>query len=278
MQYRKIFRWGFALFFLIILSFLGHAQRKGKKNILVMVDHYTITKEDVFDVFAKKYSAKAHAIIQELIIQRIILLEAKAEKLTIRGDLLDQKVQGEIKRLKREIQLKWGKTWKEYLEIQKISEKKLRREIRKKWKYSFALWRLVRLAQLRESRLKIYHIKVNRRYELELILEKLRKGANFVELAKRKSIIPQNQNPQIVFRGDLPPKVEKEVWKLKPFQYTNIVQSPTGFHLIQLLEIYPGKPEIRWRQEKRRIVKFLKTKPVTTREFKRWLKKMEKKT
>ncbi|MEG8990262.1 peptidylprolyl isomerase [Ignavibacteria bacterium 4148-Me] len=78
-------------------------------------------------------------------------------------------------------------------------------------------------------------------YELaKTLLDSLKKGADFAELAKKYSDDPgsaaQGGDLGFVKRGVFYPEFEAVAFSLAPNQLSGIVESPVGFHIIQMLE------------------------------------------
>lgn len=72
------------------------------------------------------------------------------------------------------------------------------------------------------------------------ILDSLKNGANFGELAKKYSDDPgsaaQGGDLGYVKRGVFYPEFEAAAFSLKPGELSNVVESPVGYHIIQLIE------------------------------------------
>jgi len=72
------------------------------------------------------------------------------------------------------------------------------------------------------------------------LLDSLKKGADFAELAKKYSDDPgsaaQGGDLGFVKRGVFYPEFEAAAFSLAPNQLSGIVESPVGFHIIQMLE------------------------------------------
>jgi peptidyl-prolyl cis-trans isomerase SurA len=78
-------------------------------------------------------------------------------------------------------------------------------------------------------------------YELaKKLLDSLKNGANFGELAKKYSDDPgsaaQGGDLGYVKRGVFYPEFEAAAFALKPGELSNVVESPVGYHIIQLIE------------------------------------------
>ncbi|MCL6100299.1 MAG: peptidylprolyl isomerase, partial [Bacteroidetes bacterium] len=74
----------------------------------------------------------------------------------------------------------------------------------------------------------------------ESLLDSLKKGADFATLAKNIQTIPgsaaQGGDLGFVKRGVFYPEFEAVAFSLAPNQISGVVESPIGFHIIQLLE------------------------------------------
>ncbi len=85
-----------------------------------------------------------------------------------------------------------------------------------------------------------WHILVKTREEAERILQELKNGADFQELAVKYSIDPnakKNRGDLGYFqKGDLMPEFEEAVLKLKPGEISGVVKTPLGYHIIKRIE------------------------------------------
>lgn len=80
------------------------------------------------------------------------------------------------------------------------------------------------------------HILVRTEAEAQAILEKLKTGADFSELARQHSIDATRVlggNIGFFSQGDLHPDFEAAVLKLRPNDISGVVKTPMGYHLIQ---------------------------------------------
>lgn len=80
-----------------------------------------------------------------------------------------------------------------------------------------------------------------------------------------------------LFQGDIDPSLEKVLFSLKPMKISDVVQSPWGYHILQVIRVYPSKPDASWTQDRIEILDSLEKNPVSDRSLKRWLEKMGKK-
>ena len=72
--------------------------------------------------------------------------------------------------------------------------------------------------------------------EAEGYLAQLRRGANFAALARKKSADPESARNGgalgLVTRGQMVKPFEQAAWSLKPGEYSGVVESPYGYHII----------------------------------------------
>jgi len=92
------------------------------------------------------------------------------------------------------------------------------------------------------------HILVKTEEEARQVLERLKKGEDFAQLARELSTDPTTKDKG----GDLgffprglsfmPPEVEEAAFSLEPGQISGVVKSYFGYHIIQVLEKDPAHP------------------------------------
>jgi peptidyl-prolyl cis-trans isomerase C len=87
--------------------------------------------------------------------------------------------------------------------------------------------------------------KAKAKTEARAILKQIRGGADFAILAKAKSQDPGSAQAggDLGFfpKGQMVPQFDEAVFKLKPGEVSQVVESPYGFHIIKLLEIRPSR-------------------------------------
>lgn len=75
---------------------------------------------------------------------------------------------------------------------------------------------------------------------MKSILKKIRDGADFVETAKKYSkdeaTASKGGDLEFIYKGVFPPTFDEAVGKLKPQEVSDVVKTPFGYHIIQLLE------------------------------------------
>ncbi len=78
-------------------------------------------------------------------------------------------------------------------------------------------------------------------------LEELRKGADFVKLAKERSIEPipeKGEASRFFSRGIADPGLEEAIFALKPGEFSDVLETTEGFQIIQLVEKRKVKKDI----------------------------------
>jgi len=81
------------------------------------------------------------------------------------------------------------------------------------------------------------------RKQAEKILADIRNGADFAAMAKKYSkdaaSAKKGGDLAFMYKGIFPPDFDEAVAKLKPGEISNVVETPAGYHIIQLIEIRP---------------------------------------
>lgn len=91
----------------------------------------------------------------------------------------------------------------------------------------------------RPERVRAAQIVVKTEEEARSLLAELRKGAVFADLARSHSLSPDaRQGGELGWfgAGEMPPPFEEACFGLRPGQISEVVESPYGFHLFQVLD------------------------------------------
>jgi len=271
----------FSLLWIVFLSFVqGEGENSDPKNIAAVVEGYSITKDQVFDLMMERYPAQAQEVITELILYQIVKLEAKEEKIAFSSAFLDKKASEEIQKFKKEVEKNRKQSWQDYLIQMGVQEEKIFTDTVRKLRYKIALQSLIRLAEMRECQIDARHIMVASKEKAQEILNKLKAHADFDALAQKESLsATKNQGGRFprLFQGDIDPSLEKVLFSLEPMKISDVVMSPWGYHILQVLQVYPPKSNASWTEDRINILASIEKNPVSDRELKRWLEKMEKK-
>jgi len=92
------------------------------------------------------------------------------------------------------------------------------------------------------------HILLNSEEEANQVLEKLRRGEDFAQLARQFSLdnFTRESGGDLGFfpkgLSALPPEVEDAAFSLEPGQISGVIKSYFGYHIIQVLEKDPNHP------------------------------------
>jgi len=165
--------------------------------------------------------------LEKLIIKKLLLREAKKENIE-----KDKEFQDRLNAIKEQLIIESLLKKKINLDSQ-ITEEDMKRYYEKN-KETFK----------RDREINTRHILLNSEEDARKIKEKLAKGEDFVELAKRYSIDPSAKanGGEIGFhpKGSLLPEYEDAAFKLtKPGQVSGVVKTKFGYHIIKLEGIKP---------------------------------------
>lgn len=97
---------------------------------------------------------------------------------------------------------------------------------------------------VRPERVRLRQILVESRAEAEAALAEVRAGADFGEVAKRRSSEPsaaRGGDQGVLARADLPPAFADAIFALGAGELSDIVPADYGFHIFQVLERYPAQ-------------------------------------
>jgi parvulin-like peptidyl-prolyl isomerase len=227
------------------------------------------------------------ALLEQLIEKRLILMEAQKMGITVSDDEVEDAFttikrsypQGRFDEVVRDeaARRQWKESLRQRLLIEKvinrvsqltspIDEHDLRKYF-KKHRSQFALPEQVRARQ----------IVVKDRQEAEGLLRRIKRGESFEELARRHSIGPEADiGGDLGFfgRGDMPEEFDA-VFSLKPGETSDIVHSPYGYHIFQVVA-KRGKSEANFDEVKDQVQKMM-VREEEDKIFQRWLKKVKKK-
>ncbi len=205
--------------------------------------------------------------LEKLIEQKLLLAKAEEDTLTVDDGMLDQKVDermnylvsqvgsedqlekvfgSPLKKIKRDSR----KQIKEQLLVEQARAAEFRNiKISKREVESFYAAYKDSLPPLKET-VDISHIlklvkpsaeaEQSALEKAKVVLEELKNGADFSELAKKYSDDPASAlrggDLGLINRGDFVPEFETAAYKLKDGELSDIVQTQFGFHIIQMIE------------------------------------------
>lgn len=226
------------------------------------------------------------ALLDQLIEKRLVLMEAQKMGITVGDD----EVEDAFASIKRSYpQARFDEVvrdeaarrqWKESLHQRLLIEKVINRvsqltspidehtlrKYYKKHRSAFAVPEQVRVRQ----------IVVKDRQEAEGLLRRIKRGESFEELARRHSTGPEAEiGGDLGFfgRGDMPEEFDV-VFSLKAGETSNIVQSPYGYHIFQVVA-KKGQSESNFDEVKDQVQKMM-VREEEDKIFQSWLKKVKK--
>lgn len=98
----------------------------------------------------------------------------------------------------------------------------------------------------------------------EALLERIKKGEDFAEIARKESTCPSKEKGGdlgVFGQGDMVPPFEKAAFGLKPGEISGVVATVFGYHIIKLTEAVP--PSVQpFDEVKAKIVEYLKREKV----------------
>lgn len=227
------------------------------------------------------------ALLDQLIEKRLILREARQMGITVSDDELEETfatIKGSYPQggfdevVPDEATLR---RWKERLHQRLVIEKVINRisqiaspideDVLRKY-YEEHRSEFMIPAQVR-----VRQIVTKERSDAERLLSRLKKGASFEELAKRHSIAPEAEmGGDLGFfgRGDMPEEFDV-VFSLQAGEMSDIVQSPYGYHIFQVMA-KQGQSESNFAEVKDRIREII-VREEEGKVFQSWLQKVKKK-
>ncbi|MCK4241245.1 MAG: peptidyl-prolyl cis-trans isomerase [Candidatus Atribacteria bacterium] len=118
----------------------------------------------------------------------------------------------------------------------------------------------------------LHHILVESQEEAEAILEKIKGGTDFVELAKERSLCPSGEKGGdlgFVARGRTVNPFEDAAFTLRPGEISEVVKTQFGYHIIKLEEISPERQKTL--EEAKTEIEFILLPEMQQQAFTRWL-------
>lgn len=263
------------IFSFLILTVSLFAQQVGDK-IVAVVDNEIILKSDLdFRVYYETSQRKLNpqdpqivrAILNQLIEEKLLYAQAELDSVTVTDEQVNQRLDYQVNLMMQQ----FGS--KERMEqVYGMPLEKIRRNIRDDIK-KMAMSEIVRekkFAGIQVSRLEVEEffntykdslgivperfqiahifqnpktgerIKQKARETAAMLLDSIKKGGDFAQLARQYSNDPgsasQGGDLGFVKRGVFYPEFEAAAFALAPNQLSGIVESPVGYHIIQLLE------------------------------------------
>ncbi|MCK5375654.1 MAG: peptidylprolyl isomerase [Acidobacteria bacterium] len=102
-----------------------------------------------------------------------------------------------------------------------------------------------RASELRPARAHVRQMLVDSQEQAEAARERLIAGNDFVEISREVSRAPNaaaGGELGFVDQGGLPPEIDEVIFSLAAGEISDPVQSPSGYHVFQVLEVVPAGP------------------------------------
>lgn len=287
---------------LLMTVILNSCQRPMPPNTVAEVDNYAITIDEFVAELSPlvagyqnppspqerdDFKKLKKALMKQLIEKRLVLNEAQRMGLTVGDEEVEEAFSiikgnyppGGLDMITRDAAAL--RQWKEGLRQRLLIEKVItrisqvttiidERALRKYYKKHRSEFTLPEQVSVRQ-------IVVKDRQEAEEILQKVKGGARFDELAKRHSIGPEAEaGGDLGFfgTGDMPEEFNV-VFTLKAGETSKVVQSPYGYHIFQVVA-KRGEVESDFADVKEQVRKMI-IRGEEEKVFKAWLKKTRKK-
>lgn len=263
------------IFSFLILTVSLFAQQVGDK-IVAVVDNEIILKSDLdFRVYYETSQRKLNpqdpqivrAILNQLIEEKLLYAQAELDSVTVTDEQVNQRLEYQVNMLMQQFGSKERLEQVYGMPIEKI-KRTIREDIRKMAMSEYV--REKKFAGVQVSRLEVEEffnnykdslgvvperfqishifqnpktgerIKQKARETAVMLLDSIKKGGDFAQLARQYSNDPgsasQGGDLGFVKRGVFYPEFEAAAFALAPNQLSGIVESPVGYHIIQLLE------------------------------------------
>ena len=262
---------------LIFILFAGiiHSQEVLDKIVAVVGDEIILKSELDFqtNVLAAQRNIKPNTpglrdqVLNAMIEDKLVYAQANLDSITVSDDEVNQRIDYQINMFKQQygsiekIEQIYGMSIekikrelkdevRKQIMVQKLQEKKFgnvqasRRDVEEffeNYKDSIGVIpEKVDIAHIFRNPKSSSETKEKYRKFAEEILDSIKHGADFAEMAKKYSDDPgsakEGGDLGFVKRGVFYPEFEAAAFALKPGEISGVVESPVGFHIIQLLE------------------------------------------
>jgi len=197
-------------------------------------------------------------VLDEMIDQVLIEQAATAMGLTVSDAELDQEVQKTVEEAGGQEKFQ---TW---LKDNQLTLEEFRRSLRDDLVANAVRDKVTSAIPEVAEQVHARHILLATRQEAENVLAQVKRGADFAQLAKQRSqdLSTKDNGGDLGFfpRGLMPQSLEDAAFSTAPGQFSSVVESPFGFHVLQVVEKSPARtisPEVRQSLEEETFVRWL---------------------
>jgi peptidyl-prolyl cis-trans isomerase C len=174
-----------------------------------------------------KLQLTKRSVLDQLISEKLLIQEAKNKGLEQDKDVLEQ-----IKKITEQIL------------VQSFIEKEIIGKVKVEDQEALTYYEANKDKFITKEQVYLYNILVDTEEKAKDILEKLKAGGDFIEIAKEQSTGPsaaQGGDLGYISKGDLIPEIENVVFALEIGSISDIIKSEYGFHILKVTD---KKPEV----------------------------------
>jgi peptidyl-prolyl cis-trans isomerase C len=202
------------------------------ETILSSFDGQTITLGEFNQLWDQipensKLQLTKRNVLDQIISEKLLIQEAKNRGLEQDKDVLEQ-----------------IKNTTEQILVQSLIEKEIIGKVKVDDQEALTYYEENKNNFITKEQVYLYNILVETEEVAKDILEKLKAGGDFIEIAKEKSTGPsaaQGGDLGYVSKGDLIPEIENVVFALEIGDISDIIKSEYGFHILKVTD---KKPEV----------------------------------
>ncbi|MCD6155610.1 MAG: peptidylprolyl isomerase [Candidatus Atribacteria bacterium] len=220
----------------VTLVYASYAQEEASEERIIIAQVngepvYLDEVKEVWDSLPQEYKAQFPGGIKDLLEQwiRQILLVQEAQK---EGLAEDPEVARKIENLRKQILIQ-ELIQRKIVNVVKVTDE----EIEDEYTAHPELY-------TEPEKVKAKHIMVSSEQQAQEVLNELRSGKPFEEVAKEKSESPDASSGGdmgYVERGDLSEEIEKVVFELAPGNFSDAIKTDYGFHIFMVEEHVPPR-------------------------------------